>query len=110
MIENYAKLFIQKNDSNLIINTIKKAIKKNKKDLNGLLLLLDQASVHICQKMRNFCANNNITLDFSNVGTPLDNAVKESEHSRFKCEFLYPNINKLFFFNKESYKFWTILT
>ncbi|WHQ37573.1 DDE-type integrase/transposase/recombinase [Spiroplasma sp. SV19] len=73
----------------------KKALKRveNKKDLN-ILLYLDQASVYTCEKFREFCHKNKITLDFSRKGNPYDNTVKESKHNRLKCEAFYPNINK----------------
>ncbi len=79
-----------KNDNQLVLNTLNKAIKKTK-DLNGLIIHSDQGSQYVSYEYKEVCASNGILISMSRKGTPLDNAVIESFHSLLKKETLYNN-------------------
>ena len=79
-----------KNDNQLVLDTLNKAIKKTK-DLNGLIIHSDQGSQYVSYEYKEVCASNSILISMSRKGTPLDNAVIESFHSLLKKETLYNN-------------------
>jgi putative transposase len=74
----------EKNDLQLVLNTIKKAIKK--RDVNGLLLHSDQGYQYISQKYHQLLQRYNIKASMSRKGNCLDNACIESFFSHFKPE------------------------
>jgi transposase InsO family protein len=78
-----------KNDNQLVLDTLNKAIKK--KNLNGLIIHSDQGSQYVSHEYKEVCASNGILISMSRKGTPLDNAVIESFHSLLKKETLYNN-------------------
>ncbi len=78
-----------KNNTELVMNTLLKAV-KNKK-LNGLILHSDQGIQYRTTKYNKFCENLGIRISMSRKGTPLDNAVIESFHSILKKETIYQN-------------------
>lgn len=79
-----------KNDNQLVLDTLNKAIKKTK-NLNGLIIHSDQGSQYVSYEYKEVCASNGILISMSRKGTPLDNAVIESFHSLLKKETLYNN-------------------
>ena len=79
-----------KNDNQLVIDTLNKAIKKTK-DLSGLILHSDQGSQYVSYEYKEVCGSSGILISMSRKGTPLDNAVIESFHSLLKKETLYNN-------------------
>ena len=74
----------EKNDLQLVLNTVKKSIKK--RDVNGLLLHSDQGYQYISQKYHQFLQRYNIKASMSRKGNCLDNACIESFFSHFKTE------------------------
>jgi putative transposase len=74
----------EKNDLQLVLNTVKKSIKK--RDVNGLLLHSDQGYQYISQKYHQFLQIYNIKASMSRKGNCLDNACIESFFSHFKTE------------------------
>lgn len=80
----------KRNDLELVVNTLNKAIRKTK-DLNGLILHSDQGSQYLSNEYKEICASSGILISMSKKATPLDNAVIESFHSLLKKETLYNN-------------------
>ena len=79
-----------RNNNNLVMNTLKPAIKKIK-DPNGIILHSDQGYQYLSTEYKIICESNGILISHSKKGTPLDNAVIESFHSILKKETLYNN-------------------
>lgn len=79
-----------RNDIELVIDTLKEAIGKTK-DLNGLVLHSDQGLQYLSTEYKIVCESNGINISHSRKGNPLDNAVIESFHSILKKETLYNN-------------------
>jgi putative transposase len=77
----------ERNDLSLVINTVKKAIKK--RDVNGLLLHSDQGYQYISQKYHQLLQEYNIKASMSRKGNCFDNACIESFFSHFKTECFY---------------------
>lgn len=80
----------KRNDNELVIKTLNKAIKKTK-DLRGLIIHSDQGYQYLSNEYKRICVSNGILVSMSRKGTPLDNAVIESFHSLLKKETLYNN-------------------
>jgi transposase InsO family protein len=78
------------NDNQLVMETLKEAIKQ-RKDLNGLVLHSDQGFQYLSTEYKIVCESNGINISHSRKGNPLDNAVIESFHSILKKETLYNN-------------------
>ena len=79
----------EENNINLVIETLKSALIKNKEKLNGLILHSDQGFQYTSIQYNNLCNSHGIKPSYSRKGTPLDNAVIESFHSIFKKETIY---------------------
>ncbi|QWB96649.1 DDE-type integrase/transposase/recombinase [Mycoplasmatota bacterium] len=81
-----------RNDNELVMDTLREAIKMSKeKDLNGLVLHSDQGFQYLSTEYKVICESNGIIISHSRKGNPLDNAVIESFHSILKKETLYNN-------------------
>lgn len=80
----------EKNNLDLVIKTLNKAIKKTK-DLNGIIIHSDQGFQYLSNEYKEICVSNGILISMSRKATPLDNAVIESFHASLKKETLYNN-------------------
>jgi putative transposase len=74
----------QRNDIKLVIDTLKKAIKK--RNVNGLLLHSDQGFQYTSRQYNNLLKRYNIKASMSRKGNCLDNACMENFFSHFKAE------------------------
>lgn len=74
-----------KQNSQLIINTLEKAIRTRNISMN-LIFHSDRGSQYTSDETAKFCDCNNITRSFSGVGNPYDNAVAESFFKFLKHE------------------------
>ena len=72
----------------LVIDTLKEAIKKTK-DLNGLALHSDRGSQYLSTEYKIICESHGIVVSHSRAHNPKDNAVIESFFSSLKKETLY---------------------
>ncbi|MBA2873245.1 transposase InsO family protein [Anoxybacillus calidus] len=77
----------ERNDVKLVLDTVKKAIKK--RDVNGLLLHSDQGYQYISRKYHQLLQRYNIKASMSRKGNCLDNACIESFFSHLKSECFY---------------------
>lgn len=77
----------KRNDLRLVIQTVKKAVKK--RDVNGVLLHSDQGFQYTSQQYHQLLQQYNITASMSRKGNCLDNACMESFFGHFKSECLY---------------------
>ncbi|WP_244404781.1 IS3 family transposase [Saccharococcus caldoxylosilyticus] len=74
----------QRNDIKLVIDSLKKAIKK--RNVNGLLLHSDQGFQYTSRQYNNLLKRYNIKASMSRKGNCLDNACMENFFSHFKAE------------------------
>jgi len=78
-----------RNDIDLVVNTLLKALNITKeKDLNGLILHSDQGSQYLSTEVQQIRLSNGIIVSHARKANPLDNAVMESFHSLPKKETL----------------------
>jgi transposase InsO family protein len=75
-------------NNNLVINTIKDAI-KNEKAADGLILHSDQGNQYKSIEYNKLVKSYNITPSMSRAGTPIDNSPIESFFGTFKSECIY---------------------
>lgn len=73
-----------RNDIKLVLDTLKKAIKK--RNVNGLLLHSDQGFQYTSRQYNNLLKRYNIKASMSRKGNCLDNACMENFFSHFKAE------------------------
>ena len=78
----------KKNDNQLVLDTLNKAIRKAK-DPSGFIIHSDQGYQYLSYEYKAVCESRGILISMSRKGTPLDNAVIESFHSLLKKETLY---------------------
>jgi transposase InsO family protein len=79
-----------RNDIDLVVKTLHKALQNNKeKDLNGLVLHSDKGSQYLSTEYQQICLSNRIIISHVRKANPLDNAVIEYFHSLLKKETLY---------------------
>lgn len=79
-----------KNDINIVLDTLNEAI-KNRKDVKGLILHSDQGYQYTSFQYKKICESNGITISMSRKGTPIDDSPMESFHGILKKETLYNN-------------------
>jgi transposase InsO family protein len=80
----------ERNDLNLVLNTLKKAINATKKrEVKGLLLHSDQGFQYTSKRYNQTLKRYNIRISMSRKGNCLDNACIESFFSHFKSECFY---------------------
>ena len=79
-----------KNDLNIVIDTLNEAISK-RKDVNGLIIHSDQSYQYTSFQYKEICESNGITISMSRKGTPIDDSPMESFHGILKKETLYNN-------------------
>ena len=72
-------------NTDLVINTLKTAIKKEKHP--KVILHSDQGVQFTSCEFVNFCKDNNITQSMSKAGCPYDNAPMERFYNTFKSNF-----------------------
>ncbi len=71
-----------RNDIDLVVNTLHKALQHNKeKDLNGLVLHSDQGSQYLSTEYQQIWLSNGIIVSHARKANPLDNTVIERFHS-----------------------------
>lgn len=80
----------KRNDINLVINTINKAL-AIEKDVHGLIVHSDQGVQYTSHQYKAICASKGITISMSRKGTPIDDSPIESWHGILKKETLYNN-------------------
>ena len=80
----------KRNDLELVISTLNKAI-KNEKDVHGLILHSDQGFQYTSNEYKAICASKGISISMSRKGTPIDDSPMESWHGILKKETLYNN-------------------
>lgn len=78
------------NDITLVINTLNKALEKEK-DVHGLILHSDQGFQYTSREYKAICASKGISISMSRKGTPIDDSPMESWHGILKKETLYNN-------------------
>ncbi len=76
-----------RNDNDLVINTINKAL-LNKPSEVKLILHSDQGFQYTSKEYKEICSSNGIVISMSKKGTPVDNSPIESFHSCLKRETL----------------------
>lgn len=79
-----------RNDLDIVINTLNKAIKK-RKGAYGLILHSDQGFQYTSYAYKAICEANGITISMSRKGNPIDNSPIESFHAILKKETIYNN-------------------
>lgn len=79
-----------KNDINIVLDTLNEAI-KNRKDVKGLILHSDQGYQYTSFQYQKICESNGITISMSRKGTLIDDSPMESFHGILKKETLYNN-------------------
>lgn len=79
-----------KNDINIVLDTLNEAI-KNRKDVKGLILHSDQGYQYTSFQYKKICESNGITISMNRKGTPIDDSPMESFHGILKKETLYNN-------------------
>lgn len=85
-----AYVISKRNDIELVINTLNKAL-EIEKDVHGLILHSDQGFQYTSVEYKAICASKGITISMSRKGTPLDDSPMESWHGILKKETLYNN-------------------
>lgn len=80
----------KKNDNQIVIDTLKKAI-EIRKDVQGTILHSDHGFQYTSLEYRAICESNGILRSMSRKGVPIDNSPIESFHASFKREVLYSN-------------------
>ena len=80
----------KRNDMKLVIDTMNKALKKEK-DVYGLILHSDQGFQYTSNEYKAICASKGISISMSRKGTPIDDSPMESWHGILKKETLYNN-------------------
>ena len=80
----------KRNDIKLVIDTLNKALDKEK-DVYGLILHSDQGFQYTSNEYKAICTSKGITISMSRKGTPIDDSPMESWHSILKKETLYNN-------------------
>ena len=78
------------NNVTLVINTLNKALEKEK-DVHGLILHSDQGFQYTSIEYKVICASKGISISMSRKGTPIDDSPMESWHGILKKETLYNN-------------------
>jgi len=79
-----------KNDLNLVIDTLNEALNV-RKDAYGVILHSDQGYQYTSFQYKEICESNGITISMSRKGTPIDDSPMESFHGILKKETLYNN-------------------
>ena len=79
-----------KNDLNIVIDTLNEAINK-RKDVQNLIIHSDQGYQYTSFQYKKICESNGITISMSRKGTPIDDSPMESFHGILKKETLYNN-------------------
>lgn len=79
------------NDNELVLKTLKKAIRKNKNEINNLILHSDQGSQFTSKDYGKILKENEIIHSVSYKGSCVDNVPIESWFSLLKCESIYMN-------------------
>lgn len=77
-----------RNDLNIVIDTLNEAIKM-RKDVKGLILHSDQGFQYTSFQYKKVCESNGIIISMSRKGTPIDDSPMESFHGILKKETLY---------------------
>lgn len=77
-----------RNDLNIVIDTLNEAI-KIRKDVKGLILHSDQGFQYTSFQYKKVCESNGIIISMSRKGTPIDDSPMESFHGILKKETLY---------------------
>lgn len=85
-----AYVISKRNDIELVISTLNKALEKEK-DVNGLILHSDQGFQYTSNEYKAICASKGILISMSRKGTPIDDSPMESWHGILKKETLYNN-------------------
>jgi putative transposase len=82
----------ERNDLQLVLDTVKQAVKgKRKKDVKGVLLHSDQGFQYTSRQYNKLLTEYKIKASMSRKGNCLDNASMESFFSHLKAECLYLN-------------------
>lgn len=79
-----------KNDLNIVIETLNEAISK-RKNVQGVILHSDQGFQYTSFQYKEICESNGIIISMSRKGTPIDDSPMESFHGILKKETLYNN-------------------
>ncbi len=78
------------NDLRLVIDTLNKALKKEK-NVSNLIIHSDQGFQYTSFQYKAICDSNGILISMSRKGTPIDDSPMESWHGILKKETLYNN-------------------
>lgn len=82
--------YSKKNDLKLVVETLE-AARMYRIDATNLIIHSDQGFQYASYQYGALCRNYGYQISMSRKGTPIDNAVIESFHSRLKTETIYNN-------------------
>jgi len=75
--------------TSLAVRTLKKAIRRQKCKVNGLILHSDQGSQFTSREFTSFCSSVGIIQSMSKAGCPYDNSPMERFFNTLRTELIY---------------------